>query len=112
MNDIASLTSADSWWGSFLLISTLIVLIGVVGEVVAELTKLLDGRPSLKTFVEVSSALILIVGISGELWGEARTSSIGDQISGFLNVKAGAANDRAAAQPKKKQLTQMSAPEI
>ena len=100
MDDIASLTYGDAWWGNFLLMSTLIVLIGVVGEGVAELTKLLDGNPSLKKFVEVSSVLILIIGIAGELWGEARTSSIGDQISGFLSVKAGAANDRAASAEK------------
>jgi hypothetical protein len=100
MDDIASLTSSDAWWGNVLLISTLIVLIGIIGEGVAELTKLLDGCPSLKKFVEVSSVLILVIGIAGELWGEARTSSIGDQISGFLNVKAGAANDRAAAAEK------------
>lgn len=47
--------------------------------------------------MELCAALLLIVGIAGELLGEGKIASIGDQISGFLNVKAGEANSRAAA---------------
>jgi hypothetical protein len=50
--------------------------------------------------VELCAAFLLIVGIAGELLGESKTASIGDQISGFLNVKAGEANERAAAAEK------------
>lgn len=100
MDDIASLTSSDAWWGNFLLISTLVVLVGVMGEGIADLTKLLDNCSSLKKSVEIFSVLILIIGIAGELLGEGKTSSIGDQISGFLNIKAGAANERAAEAKK------------
>jgi hypothetical protein len=97
---LASLTSLDGWWDTFLLISTLIVLIGVVGEVIADLTNWLDNCSATKRSVELCAALLLIAGIAGELLGEGKTASIGEQISGFLNVKAGEANDRAAAAEK------------
>jgi hypothetical protein len=42
---VVSLASADGWWGNFLLISTLVVLVGVIGEAAVDLTRLLDSRP-------------------------------------------------------------------
>jgi len=99
-DSLASLTSSDNWWGTFLVISTLVVLMGVAGEAVIELTQWLDAHQKVKRFVEVSAVLVLIVGVAGELLGEGKTISIGDQISGRLNVKAGEANERAAKAEK------------
>jgi hypothetical protein len=97
---VASLTSADNWWGNFLVVSTLVVLIGVVGEAIAEITGMLDRSPTLKRSVVLVSTLILIVGIGGELLGEGKTMSIGDQIAGLLNDKASAANEHAGMSEK------------
>lgn len=92
---ISSLFSSDSWWGSFLIISTLAVLIGVAAEAL-QFMNCIKRRPKLHGSIEVGALVILIVGISGELLGEAKTISIGDQISGVLYDKAGAANERAS----------------
>ena len=95
-DSISSLTASDSWWGTFLVVSTLIVLVGVAGEAIVELTKWLDKCPNAKKIIEVSAVFVLIVGVAGELLGEGKTISIGDQISGFLNEKAERANERAS----------------
>jgi hypothetical protein len=79
-DNIASLTSSDSWWGSFLVISTVIVLLGVAAEAI-QLITFINRHPKLKHALEMSALLVLIVGIAGELIGEAKTISIGDQIS-------------------------------
>src|SRR5258707_12658226 len=96
---ISSLSSSDSWWGYFLIISTLIVLIGVAAEAL-KFMKRINRHPKLKHSIETGALLILIAGIAGELLGETKTISIGDQISGLLNDKAGAANERAAMAEK------------
>ena len=96
---IVSLASSDSWWGSFLIISTLIVLLGVAAEAL-QFTKSIDRHPRLKHSLEVGAFLVLVVGIAGELLGEAKTISVGDQISGLLNDKAGSANERASRAEK------------
>jgi hypothetical protein len=93
-DNIASLTSSDDFWGAFLVISTLVVLVGIIGEAV-DLTTLLDKYPKTKRFVAIAAFIILTIGVAGELLGESKTISIGDQIAGVLNEKAGRANERA-----------------
>ena len=83
---VVSLTASDHWWGS-LVISTLVVLIGVIVEAVADLTKWLDNCPEKKS-IEIVAVMALIVGIAGELLGEGKTIALGDQISGYLNLKS------------------------
>lgn len=92
---ILSLFSSDGWWGGFLLISTLIVLAGVAAEALSFMN-CVKRDPKLTHSIAVAAIWILVVGIAGELLGEAKTISIGDQISGLLNDKAGAAYERAA----------------
>jgi hypothetical protein len=96
---IASLSSLDSWWGSFLVVSTVIVLLGVAAEAL-QFMKCVNQRPKLKHSLELGAFLVLMVGIAGELLGETKTISVGDQLYGLLNDKAGAANDRAATAEK------------
>src|ERR1700733_1110848 len=96
---ISSLDLSDSWWGSFLTISTLIVLLGVTAEAL-QFMKCISRQPKLKHSIEVAAFLVLVVGIAGELLGETKTISVGDQISGLLNDKAGAANERASRAEK------------
>src|ERR1700691_4765777 len=91
---IASLSSLDSWWGSFLIVSTVIVLIGVAAEAL-QFMKCVNQRPRLKHSLELGAFLVLIVGTAGELLGESKTISVGDRLYGLLNDKAGSANERA-----------------
>ena len=81
---IVSLSSSDSRWGVLLVASTLVVLIGVLGEYVAEFTNVLNNRATAK-LLERGAVLLLIIGIAGELLGEAKTLSIGDEIAAFQN---------------------------
>ena len=66
------------------------VLIGVIAEILLEFRSLEGLLPrKWREFTKHTAALILTVGIAGELLGEAKTLSLGGQIEGFLNEKAG-----------------------
>ena len=60
---LKSLTVGE-WWGYG---SALVVVVGVIGESIADLTNWLEKRPDAKRKLEVVSALILILGLTGDI---------------------------------------------
>ena len=60
---LKSLTVGE-WWGYG---SALVVVVGVIGESIADLTNWLERMPKAKRKLEVVSALILILGLTGDI---------------------------------------------
>jgi hypothetical protein len=101
--DIVHLKSTLYGWECVEYASTTVVLIGVVGEFIAEFTKFAVLR-GLKDRIGKVSTLILIVGLSGELIALIRTSSLSGQLIAYVEGQsaqaikdAASASDRAAA---------------
>jgi hypothetical protein len=84
---LASLTDGDCWaYGS-----AFVVLVGVVGESIAELTKWVKPECRAKRLAKMS-ALLLILGLAGDLVAIHMTQLA----TASLNQEAGEANERAA----------------
>ncbi|HAO78094.1 MAG TPA: hypothetical protein DCQ92_03780 [Verrucomicrobia subdivision 3 bacterium] len=72
----------------------MIVILGVLGEFVAEFTKFLNGKTAKKKF-EKLSVLVLIFGLAIELLAHSTTSHISGIITAQLNEEAGKARKAA-----------------
>lgn len=75
-------------------VGTIVVILGVAGEFVAEFTRFLNGKAAKKKF-EKCSVLVLIFGLAIELLAHSVTSHISGVITAGLNEEAG--NARKAA---------------
>ena len=82
-------------WGTIEDVATGIVLIGVVGEFVAELTKLLKSG-IWKRRIAAYSTLAVIIGIAGELASQHRLSDFNGQLVAGIEIEANTAIERAA----------------
>jgi F0F1-type ATP synthase membrane subunit b/b' len=95
MADLAKLNAALEWWDWVAYVSTGFVLVGVVGETITGLFELIkDSRRS--KLVEKASALVLIVGLVGELVSQGKLSRISGQMSDDVSRQVAAANASAA----------------
>jgi hypothetical protein len=96
--DVPTLISSLGWWETVGFIAAGIVLLGVIGEFLAEFTdvfKLKQNEKRRTRFAKLS-ALVLIVGLLGELPSLFKTSHLSGQIINVLNKEANAANKEAA----------------
>jgi hypothetical protein len=87
ITDNASLESALDFWDWFEYGATALVLIGVIGEYVADFTRVSESN-KWKNLVGKISTLLLIVGISGELLGLVKISEYSGKIIALLNERA------------------------
>lgn len=85
--DIAALESSLSGWETAGYITTGVVVLGVLGESIVEFTGCIKAR-WLRKKVGMASALILIVGLAGEILTQIRVNAISGQIIAFLNDEA------------------------
>jgi hypothetical protein len=83
-----------SFWEIAEGVGAIIVILGVVGEFVAEFTKFLNGNAAKKKFEKVS-VLVLILGLVIELLAYSATSHISGVITAKLNKEAGDARKAA-----------------
>lgn len=90
------LSGLIDWWGTIEDISTGVVLIGVAGEFIAELTTLIK-KERRKRITIVISTLLVIVGIAGELTTQHRLASFNDQLVAIVEAEADAAKTQASA---------------
>jgi hypothetical protein len=95
MADIASLTASRDLWDTVSNWATGAVLIGVVGETVTGLFEWITNK-AWRRRVEKASALVLIVGLAGELLSQGKGSRASSEITAILNKQAGEANEKAA----------------
>lgn len=98
MSDISALGSVLRFWDWFGYASTALVFIGVIGESVVELTNWVK-LPERKRRIGKASALVLILGLAGELISGFKISGITGEITASLNKEAGDAR-RDANQAK------------
>lgn len=82
--DMDALGSSLFWWEIGGYIATAIVVIGVVGELIVEFTDWIKS-PQTISRVGIASALILVIGLAGEILTQVRVNSISGQIIAFLN---------------------------
>jgi hypothetical protein len=82
--DISSLTWASEWWEVAGYIATALVLIGVAGESVCQLTEWIKST-SRKHNVEKVSALVLIAALAGEILTQVESNNSNSLIVGVLN---------------------------
>ena len=82
--DMASLESALSFWETWGYVALAFVLVGVIGEAIAEFTNLIHDESTSKKF-EKASALILIVGLAAELITQPSANIAGGRLIAFLN---------------------------
>src|SRR5258707_7197637 len=96
--DPMSLENLDSllnkWeWAEY--ISAAVVILGAVGEFMAEFTTIFRQEHSKKRLAKVAT-IVLIGGLAVELVALVRTSQLSGQIIALLNQKASQADDRAS----------------
>jgi hypothetical protein len=89
-----ALSALIDTWGTVEDISTGVVLVGVVGEFVAELTKCIKNR-RWKHRIAAWSTLAVIVGIAGELASQHRLSDFNVQIQALIEQETANANQEA-----------------
>jgi outer membrane murein-binding lipoprotein Lpp len=104
--DISELMSESSFWEIAGYWATGIVTLGVAGEAVTELTNCIKSRP-LKRFVERASALILILGLAGEILTQVQAGNKNALIIGILNTET--ARLSAEAEEAKKEIAHANA---
>src|SRR6185437_14087806 len=102
MSDIATFTWWASVWDTTSVVAAAFVLIGVLGESVADFDALaiwtgLASRPTLRRQVEKSGLLILIVALAVEIVAAIGSHNANDQIIATLNAEAGDAMAQAGA---------------
>jgi len=85
------LGSSLAYWEAAGYLSTGVVLIGVIGESIIEFTKLVKS-PRWRSTVGIASALVLIVGLAGEILTQFKVNSVSGQMIAFLNKEAAQAN--------------------
>lgn len=85
--DIPSLTADAEFWEYAGYAATGIVVVGVAGEAITELTRWIKSRP-LKRFIERASALILLIGLAGEILTQVQANNKNSLIVGILNGQA------------------------
>jgi hypothetical protein len=111
VTDISSLQSELTWWEWFDYGATLVVFVGVLGELLAEFTNgfKTDGNKKREKRFTLVFTIILLVGLAGELNALIRTSALTGQITTTLRnditaayksfgdaaVEASRANERA-----------------
>jgi hypothetical protein len=93
--DKAALSSIIECWGSIEDAATAVVLIGVIGELVAELTHLVRSDRWHRRLA-VGSILAVIIGIAGELASQHRLSGYNGELVAMINDDAANASKEAA----------------
>lgn len=86
-SEVDALKSSLDCWFTVEYVSTFIVLLGVVGEYVADFTRFVEERELTKPLGKIST-LVLIVGLAGELISLGKTSAISGQITASLEERA------------------------
>ncbi len=94
MSDISALGSFLRFWDRVAYAATTLVFIGVVGESVIELTSLVK-TPERRKRIAKLSALVLILGLAGELLSQSKISELTGEITAILNKEAGDARKAA-----------------
>jgi hypothetical protein len=94
MSDIPALGSSLAFWDWAGYVSTGLVFIGVVGESIIELTDWVK-LPERKKRAGKASALILILGLAGELISTVKISGVTGELIATLNKEAGDAREAA-----------------
>jgi uncharacterized protein YdbL (DUF1318 family) len=94
-SDLAALKSSLEFWEIVEYVATTTVLIGVVGEYVAEFTKFAEKRGIERKLGKLST-LILIVGLAAELLGLVRTSQLSGHLVASLEEQSSQATYDAA----------------
>lgn len=82
--DISELMSKSGCWEIAGYIATGIVLIGVAGEVITDLTLWIKSK-GLRRQIEIASALILLVGLAGEILTQVQANNTTSLIIALLN---------------------------
>ncbi len=98
ITDISRLQSALTWWEYADYAATLVVFIGVLGELLAEFTnvfKTKDNKVREKR-VTLIFTVVLLVGLAGELTALAQTSNVTSKITEILRNDIAAAYKSAA----------------
>lgn len=98
-SEVASLKSALGCWEWVEYISTGVVFLGCIGELVEEFTPCVKSKEN-KHKLALLSLILVIAGIAGELLGTVRTSQISGTIIANIELQAGDAKtsaDKAAA---------------
>jgi hypothetical protein len=85
--DISALEAASEFWEFWGYIATGLVLAGVIGEFVTELTHWIKDR-AFRKLVEKTSVLILIIGIAGEILCQVQSNNNNSLIVGILDKEA------------------------
>jgi hypothetical protein len=96
--DISELEAASAFWESVGYAATVIVVIGVIGESIADLTTWIKVERR-KHVVERVSVLLLIAGLTAEILAQVQSNNKNSLIVGVLNESAGKA-EKAAAEAK------------
>jgi len=94
MLDKIALASLIERWGPIEDASTAVVLLGVIGELIAELTPVIRSERSKKRLAVIST-LAVIIGIAGELFTQHRLSAYNGELIALVNNDAAKANERA-----------------
>lgn len=86
VTDISGLQSALAFWEQLDYLATIVVFLGVLGELLAEFTNLFRTRDHehRKKAATVTSTVILLVGLAGELPALIRTSTLTGRITEAL----------------------------
>jgi len=85
--DMDALGSSLFCWEIGGYIATAIVVIGVIGESVVEFTDWIKSPQTLSR-VGIASALILVIGLAGEILTQVKVNSISGRMIAFLNSEA------------------------
>src|SRR6266567_7149225 len=94
-SDLAALKSSLEFWEIVEYVSAATVLFGVIGEYVAEFTKLAEKMGIEKKLAKFST-LVLIIGLAVELLGLVKTSQLSGRLVASLEEQSAQANARAA----------------
>jgi hypothetical protein len=96
--DIADLERAAAFWENAGYLATFIVILGVIGESIADLTTWIKDERR-RHLVERASVLLLIAGLSVEILAQVQSNDKNSLIAGVLNERASTA-EKAAAEAK------------
>lgn len=93
--DKDALSALIDAWGNVEDIATIIVTLGVIGESV-ELIPRLVKRPSLRHWINLASTIVLIAGLVGELISQHMLSNFNGRLIAIIDSESAAANARAS----------------
>jgi hypothetical protein len=94
-SDLAALKSSLAFWEIVEYVSAATVLIGVIGEYIAEFTSFAAKRSVEKSLAKLST-LVLIIGLAVELLSLVKTSQLSGRLIASLEEQTAQANARAA----------------